>query len=227
MFLPDPIQEVIEHLDTIGHDQALLFSFMRKHPDFVRWCERIADTQFKSAAAVLTPMPPFNAVTALQTTVFDNWTNIEKRGPYQYGVEIKAYTGATITNWKRPNWKASAKMWPAADAVKIAKKSKVTFSNVTMEKIEGLAIEGVGYIGVLKHVIPGEGSPYNDEHVVWLDLEADPRCLIHTPSFQAFTAPFDGRDAKSNRLVKNAIHQSRSSSSAALAGWATGSADPL
>lgn len=223
----DPFQDVIEHLDRIGNDPALLYNFMRKNPDFMRWCERLADTQFKSAATVITPMPAFDTVTALQTTVFDNWTNSDKRGPYQFGVEIKAYTAATVTNWKRPNWKASAKMWPAADAVKIAGKSKVTFSDITMQKIEGLSSEGLGYIGVCKHVMPGEGSPYNDEHVVWLDLEGDPRCLIHTPSFQAFTAPFDGRDAKGKGLVGHAMLQSRSSKLAALVGWSTGSAAPL
>lgn len=69
-----------------------------------------------------------------------------------------------------------------------------------------------------------EGSPYNDEHVVWLDLEGDPACLIHAPSFQAFTAPFDARDAKGKGLVGNAVLQSRSASSPGLVGWSTGSA---
>lgn len=224
----NPIQDVVEHLDMIGNDQALLFAFMHKNPDFVRWCERISDAQYRSVATVMTPMPAFDTVTALQTTVFDNWTNNpDKRGPYQYGVEVKAYTADTITNWKRPNWKASAKMWPAADAVKIAKKSKVKFSDITMQKIEGLSAQGRGYVGVMKHVKPGEGSPYNDEHVVWMDLEGDPACLIHTPSFQAFTAPFDARDAKGKGLVGNAVLQSRSATSPSLVGWSTGSASPL
>jgi hypothetical protein len=224
----DPIQEVIEHLDAIGHDQALLYSFMRKNPDFVRWCERIADTQYRSVATAMTPMPAFDTVTALQTAVFDNWKlNPDRRGPYQYGVEVKAYTVETVTNWKRPNWKGSAKMWPAADAVKIAKKSKTKFSAVTMEKIEGLAASGKGYVGVLMHTKPGEGSSYYEEHVVWLDLDGDPSCMVHTPSFQAFTAPFDGRDAKGKGLVGNAVLQSRSASGAALSGWATGAADPV
>lgn len=223
----DPFNDAVRHLDDIGNDQALLFSFMRRNPDFVRWCERIADTQYRSTATVMTPMPEFATVTALQTTVFDNWTNIEKRGPYQYGVEVKAYTGGTVTNWKRPNWKASAKMWPAADALKIAGKSKTKFSDTTMAKIEGLSEGKEGFVGVMKHPTPGEGSPYNDEHVVWLNLEGEAQCLIHTPSFQAFTAPFDGRDAKGKGLTKNAWLQSRSSGSVALAGWSTGTASAL
>ena len=224
MFPHDPVQEVIEHLDTIGHDPALLFSFMRKNSDFVRWCERIADTQFKNAATVITPMPAFDAVLALETTVFDNW-KVDKKGPYQYGATIKAYTGSEVRNWKRPAWKGSAKMWPAAEAVKIAKKSKTTFSEMTMEKIAGMSDGGVGYVGVMKHVIPGEGTSYNDEHVIWVDVDpTDSRCLIHTPRFQAFTAPFDARDAKGKSLTQNAMLQSRSASSMALAGWATGEA---
>lgn len=227
MYIPDPINEVIQHLDMIGNDQALLFSFMKKNPDFVRWCERISDAQYRSVATVLTPMPALDAVSALQTTVFDNWTGHDKRGPYQYGVEVKAYTADVVTNWKRPNWKASAKMWPAADAMKIAGKSKTKFSDATIDKIAGLSSEGIGFVGVMKHVKPGEGSPYNDEHVVWLTIEGDPQCLIHTPSFQAFTAPFDARDAKGKGLVGNAVQQSRSASAPALAGWSTGSASPL
>lgn len=75
----NPIQDVIEHLDMIGNDQALLFAFMHRNPDFVRWCERISDAQYRSVATVLTPMPAFDTVTALQTTVFDNWTGHEAR----------------------------------------------------------------------------------------------------------------------------------------------------
>lgn len=225
MFSNDPVQQVVEHLDFIANDKALFHNFIRKHPDFVTWCERIADAQFQNASRTVAAMPAFEDVTALETTVFDNWKGSTK-GPYQFGITVKAYTATTIKNWKRPNWKASAKMWPAAEAMKAAKKSKAVFSDNTMEIIDGLAGSGVGYVGVFKHVIPGEGSPYNEEHVVFFNPD-EGQCMIYTPVYKAWVAPFDGRDAKGGSLSGNAVLQSRSASSEALVGWSTGSADPV
>lgn len=225
MFSNDPVQQVVEHLDFIANDKALFYNFIHKHPDFVRWCERIADAQFKNASRTVAPIPAFEDVTALETTVFDNW-KANAKGPYQFGVTVKAYTATTIKNWKRPNWKASAKMWPAADAVKAAKKSKTVFSDNTMETIAGLSSPGVGYLGVFKHTIQGEGSIYNDEHVVFFNPD-EGQCLIYTPLYKAWIAPFDGRDAKGGSLIGNAILQSRSANCETLAGWSTGSADPV
>ncbi len=225
MFSNDNVQQVVEHLDFIANDKALFYNFIHKHPDFVAWCERIADTQFKNASRTVAAMPGFNYVTALETTVFDNWKASAKKGPYQFGVTVKAYTTTTIKNWNRPSWKASAKMWPAADAVKAAKKSKTIFSDKTMELVTGLAAPNKGYVGIFKHTIQGEGSLYNDEHVIFLNPD-DGQCLIYTPYYKAWVAPFDGRDAKGGSLSGNAVLQSRSASCESLAGWSTGSAEP-
>lgn len=210
----DSFAAVVAELDFLGQDNALLNAALYKNPDFVRWCEFIADRQHKVRASAVTPLPALETITALEATVFDNG----EEPKFRHKLTLQAYTGAT-PNWKRPDWKATATLWPHDVAVKTAKKSKAKFSDATLAVVEALAGQGSGFLGVFMHTGAGMGSTYNDQHVVWIDMETN-KAMIYAPNIHCWLAPFDTLDAKGKPLKKNAVLHSRSSET--LDHWSTG-----
>lgn len=217
------VNEVVQHLEFIGQDQALLSQFLRANPDFVRWCEIIADRQHEASKAKITPLPAFDRLLALESTVFDNGEDKK----FRYRLALKAFTGSKVKSWTKPDWTATATLWPHDVALRQATKgSKAAFSDATLAVIEELAAGGLGYVGVFMHSGAGMGSGYNDLHVVRVDIE-EGRALIYTPDCQCWLAPFETTDAKGKPLKGNALLQSRSSSALTLDHWATGEPMPL
>jgi len=213
----DSFAAVVAELDFLGNDNALLNAALHRHPDFLRWCERIVDRQHKVRASTVTPLPALETICALEATVFDNGDAPK----FRHKITVQAYTG-DYPNWKRPNWKATATLWPHDVAVKTAKKSKAKFSDATLAVIEALASsQGSGFLGVFMHTSAGMGSTYNDQHVVWIDIEAN-SAMIYSPNAHFWLAPFDTLDAKGNPLKANAVLHSRSSSADTLDLWSTG-----
>jgi hypothetical protein len=214
--MDNPFAAVVAELDFLGQDNALLNSALYKNPDFVAWCERIADRQHKVRASVVTPLPALETILALEATVFDN-------GPepkFRHKISLQTYMG-DHPNWKRPNWKGTATLWPHDVAVKTAKKSKAKFSEATLAVVEALAGQGSGFVGVFMHTGAGMGSTYNDQHVVWIDIEAN-TAMVYSPNAHFWLAPFDKLDAKGKPLKSNGILHSRSSSADTLDHWSTG-----
>ncbi|WP_292063677.1 hypothetical protein [Brevundimonas sp. UBA7664] len=218
--MDNPFAAVVAELDYLGQDNALLNCALHKNPDFVRWCERVVDRQHEASKGRVMPFPAFADVLALEATIFDNGEDKK----FRHKLTLKAYTGPRIKSWKRPDWTATATLWPYDVAVKTAKRSKAKFTDATLALIEEMAAGGSGYIGVFMHT--GGGSAYNDLHVVWVDL-TDNRAMVYTPNCQCWLAPFETTDAKNKPLKGNAMLHSRSSSAMALDHWATGDATPL
>lgn len=214
--MDNPFAAVVAELDFLGQDNALLNSALYKNPDFVRWCELIVDRQHKARASSVTALPALETILALEATVFDNGDEPK----FRHKITVQAYTGVS-PNWKRPNWKATATLWPYDVAVKTANRSKAKFSEATLAIVEALAGQGSGYVGVFMHSGAGVGSSYNDQHVVWVDVEAG-KAMIYAPNAHFWLAPFDKQDARGKPLKKNAVLHSRSSTSDALDHWSTG-----
>ncbi|MCK6103345.1 hypothetical protein [Brevundimonas sp. EYE_349] len=112
-------------LDFLGNDNALLNSALYKNPDFVAWCERIVDRQHKASTGRVTPLPAFDSLLALEATIFDNGEDKK----FRHRLTLKAFTGSRIKSWTRPDWTATATLWPHDIAVKTAKKSKAKFTD--------------------------------------------------------------------------------------------------
>ena len=215
--MDNPFAAVVAELEFLGRDNALLNSVLYKNPDFVRWCTHIADRQHKVSSSLVTPLPALETILALEATVFDNG----EEPKFRHKITVQAYTG-TSPSWKRPNWKATATLWPHDVALKTAKKSKAKFSEATLAVIEALAVsQASGHLGVFMHTGAGMGSSYNDQHVVWIDIEAN-KAMIYAPTAHFWLAPFDTLDARGKPLKRNAVLHSRSSSSDALDHWSTG-----
>lgn len=218
----NPYAAVVAELDFIANDQAILNSVLHKNPDFVRWCTFIADRQFQASKARITPLPALGTILALEATVFDNGDEPK----FRHKITLKAYTGSTVGQWKRPAWQATATLWPHVGALKIAKRSKANFTAETLQVIEVFADQGAGYVGVFMHSGAGIGSSYNDLHIVWVDVE-NAKAMVYSPTDHFWLAPFETTDARGKPLKKNAALHSRSSSSSSLDHWATGEATPL
>lgn len=215
--MDNPFAAVVAELDYLGNDNALLNAALYKNPDFVAWCERIVDRQHEASKGRVTPLPAFDSLLALEATIFDNGEDKK----FRHKLTLKAFTGSRIKSWTRPDWTATATLWPHDIAVKTAKKSKARFTDDTMALIEQLTEFGSGYIGVFMH--SGGGSAYNDMHVVWA-CPVEGRAMIFSPECQCWLAPFEKTDAKNKPLKGNAILHSRSSSSDTLDHWSTGEA---
>lgn len=212
---------VVADLEFLAQDNALLNSALAKNPNFVAWCERIADRQHKASAASVTPLPALDTLLALEATIFDNGDAPK----FRHKITLKAYAGSSVS-WKRPKWQATATLWPHDVAVKTAKKSKAKFSAETLAVIEALASQGSGLVGVFMHSGAGVGSTYNDQHCVWVDVE-NGRAMVYSPCNHFWLAPFETTDAKGKPLKSNAVQHSRSSSDTAMSHWATGEAVSL
>lgn len=207
---------VVADLEFLSQDNALLNAALYKNPSFVAWCERIVERQHRVTASSVTPMPALGKIMALEATLFDNGD-----GPrFRHRITVKVHTGSA-PKWTRPNWQATATLWPHDVALKTAKKSKAKLSEETMTVIDTFAGQGHGFVGIFMHSGAGVGSAYNDAHVVWVDVE-NCRAMIYTPTDHFWLAPFDTFDAKGKPLKGNAFLHSRNSADPAMDHWATG-----
>lgn len=220
------IDDVTSYLDAISADQALMSRFVHQNPEFVRWCEIIADMKYHEKKSIVSDMPGAEDITALQVAIFDNWS-LGQSGRFQYKFDIKIFTSDRIKNWTKPDWKATVTMWPTKEALKYAKKSKAKFSEATLDQIRSVQDED-GYIGVMMHSGHGCGSSYNDGHLLWAKIDgADTECIIISPELTCRLTAFDNRNATGKPLSNKVILQSRASNDDGLEAWSTEEIKPI
>ena len=219
-----------DHLTLVASDRALLNSFKAAHPRLVQLFGQIADDASADARIELSECPRLEDITALQLSIFDNWKFTE-RG-VRWGANIKAWLPERVNFSKRPDWSANVALWPAKDAVKRAKllqspKLRHPISSSTVERIEEAVPHfAQGYLGIMKHMSPADGTYYYNDHILCAEIESDvvTGAYVFSPSFNIRLPDFKATDANGKRLKGKAVAQARHSFSESMQGWATGEA---
>lgn len=225
MSILDDTTALESHLLMIGNDRALTASFKAQFPTLVSLFLELFTPTEGDQQIVMRDCPADVDITALQLTIFDN-----PRGN-RWGANVRAYQTAPVKNWKKPDWNATIALWPLKDCVKKAKALRSTklinpISERTVQLVSELAeAKGCGFIGILAHKRPGEGTHFHEEHVMWFDVDKhdhpteaqmfSPECSITFPEFAT-------TDAAGARLTNRAVAMSRHSEIDALGGWVTG-----
>jgi hypothetical protein len=222
-----------DHLTLVASDRALLNSFKASHPRLVQLFGQIADDAVEDERIQLSACPPLENITALQLSIFDNW-KFKERG-VRWGANIKVWLPERVNFLKRADWSANIALWPASEAVKRAKmlqspKLRRPISDSTVERIgEAVPHFAQGYVGIMKHMNPKDGTYYYDDHILCAEIEKDVvmSAFVFSPAFNIAMPEFKNTDANGKRLKDRAVAQARHSFSESMQGWATGEARRL
>lgn len=210
------------YFNLITQDQALMAAFRTKHPILTDMMRAVVGEEQQSEPPP--PLPPIDQITAMQDSIFDNWSKGKrtKGYPHRYKMAIKAWDlPAKQINFRtsKPCFSGNASMMTAAELLehipKISKASlKHPISTQYANDLRGLALAYPDcLIGPILTKGKGDfGTLYHNEQVAVAELDAKGRiATVHlTFAGQSMTMPrFSPLDSKRNPLKGKVVGQSR------------------
>jgi hypothetical protein len=216
----DDIFAFEHHLNLVASDPALMGSFSARYPNLIDLFGQFAP---KPVMTVPGPFPAISNMTAIQTTLFDNWGGEKpvKNHPNRYGMALEVWTApaADIRVERKGDFQHKGNV-VLVDAKQLVKKVErlrspklrhpisVEYADALLG-LAGSQNEGE-YVGLVSHKSPADGTFFHDFQFVFVSiLGTTVRASLYVDTDAVKLPGFRATFASGGRLSGAAVSQSR------------------
>lgn len=222
------------HLNVVASDPALLGSFSARYPSLISLFGQFAPVPVVTLPG---PFPAISNMTAIQTTLFDNWGGEKpvKNHPNRYGMAIEVWTAECedIRVGRKGDYQHKGNvqlLTPAELAKRVVRirSSKLRnpipadYADALLQLASDHAQTPNTYIGLVGYKSPAEGTFYHPYQFAFVTLSGTNADVVLVVDGATVALPwFDNRLAGGGEFKGNAILQSRADRCGFSTHWAT------